>query len=220
VYFPSRLGNEALAMHTGDPTWLHVPTQTPQWQNLAHWAALTDLRITIKAAIRGQNVVTMPARYNEFDTVEDSDDPAKRYRLYTVVSEQPRRIVCVPDAAFLLEARDNTGSAVHAKAFYMELERGTNPIQKAAAEKTPGYARLGELHKRHFPTANAGFNVLMFAPNPKWRDALCKAISQKDGAHLWKFASITDVNAKSFLSSPIFHKCDGSVVALLTGGGG
>src|SRR5262249_23082998 len=34
VYFPTRLGAEALAMHTGEPRWLRTPTQTPQWQNL------------------------------------------------------------------------------------------------------------------------------------------------------------------------------------------
>ena len=212
VYFPSRLGAETLAMQTGDPRWLHTPTQTPNWQNLAHWVALTDLRIRVRAAIGLQKTVTMPAWYNEFDTIADAADPAKRYRLYTVVTENPRRIVCIPDAAFLLQMGG------FARAFYIELERGTNPIEKAAAEKTPGYAHLGELHKRHFSTANAGFGVLMFAPNPKWRDALCKAIARKDGAALWSFASVTEVKPESFLFAPIFHKCDGSVVALLKGG--
>lgn len=213
VYFPSRLGLEYLAMQTGDPAWLHKPAHTPHWQNLAHWVALSDLRITIRAAVARQNVVTMTAWHNEFDIVEDTIDPEKRYRLYTLISQTPRRIVCVPDAAFLLEG------AGRAKPFYVELERGTNPIQKAAAEKTPGYAHLGELHRRHFPTANVDFNVLMFAPDPKWRDALCKAFAKKDRADLWRFASMTEVKPETFLTANIFHKCDGAVVSLLTGGG-
>lgn len=168
VYFPSRPGCELLAVSTGDPSYHLTPTQRPQWQNLRHWAILSDLRILFDDAIARQEDVAMPSFFNEFDVVnKDAADPAQRYRLYTLVEQTPRRLCCVPDAAFQLTASGG------ARAFYIELETGSNPPRKSAAEKTPGYTALAarSLHRRHFPEAG-DFRVLCFAPDVPWREAL------------------------------------------------
>jgi len=214
VYYPARLGCEALAMQTGDHRWLRTPTQTPNWQNLAHWVELANLRITVQAALTLQSVATMTAWYNEFDIVGDSDDPQDRYRLYTVVATVPKKIPCIPDAAFELEI------AGYRKAFYIELERGTNPIAKAAAEKTPGYAGLDQqkLHRRHFPQSMENFTILMVAPNARWRDALRVAISKKQAPQLWKLAALNDLKPETFLSAPVWYPCVGPPVPLVKGG--
>jgi hypothetical protein len=217
VYFPSRAGCELLAVKTGDVRYLLTPTQTPQWQNLRHWTILSDVRITIDAAIRRQSALAMPLWFNEFDTVnKDAERPEDRYRLYTVCRREPRRIVCCPDAAFLLRK----GAA--AKAYYVELETGSNPPQKAAAEKTPGYASLAaqKLHLRHFPDAPGEFGVLVFAPDAPWRDVLRTCFRQKEGAHLYKFAALTELTPETFLHAPIFYVASDDTPRPLVKGGG
>jgi Replication-relaxation len=218
VYYPSREGKEYLAVKTGDTKWLLTPTQTPQWTNLYHWVGLSDLRIAVFEALKQQSAVEIPEWFNEFDVVNrQAEKPQDRYRLYTVCEEQPRKIVCVPDAAFLL--RKTTGAA---KAYYVELETGSNPVQKAANEKTPGYAKLAEkgLHTRHFPGVG-GFSVLCFAPDPQWRDFLRKCFRPKERVDLWKFAALTDVKPATFFEAPIFYTADdGPPSALVKGAAG
>jgi hypothetical protein len=67
-----------------------------------------------------------------------------------------------------------------------------------------------QLHWRHFPTATIDtFSVLMIAPTARRRDALRKAIKDKPGAVLWKFACAQDVTPENFLRAPIWFPCDG-----------
>ncbi len=215
VYYPSRAGCEALAVATGEPRFFQTPTQTPQWQNLRHWTCLSDLRILLDAAVRAQQLVEMPAFFNEFDAVKpEADNPADRFRLYTIVSHSPRRVVCVPDAAFAFRVQGAS------RAFYVELEMGTNPPNKTAAEKAPGYAGLAAqaLYKRHF--ADAGdFRVLCFAPDAGWRDVLRRAYARKDGAQLWKFAALSELRAETMLHAPLFYPAGDGIPAPLVKGG-
>jgi hypothetical protein len=215
VYYPSRLGCELLAVSTGDPSHHLVPTQHPQWQNLRHFAILSDLRILLDAAIAGQQDVIMPNFFNEFDVVnKDAAEPSSRYRLYTLIEQAPRRLCCVPDAAFQLTA---SGAA---RAFYIELETGSNPPRKSAAEKSPGYSALAaqSLHRRHFPDAR-DFRVLCIAPDAPWRDALRAAFRGKDGARWWKFAALTELKPEVVLHTPLFYAAeDGQPSPLVLGG--
>lgn len=216
VYYPSAAGAQTLAVLTGDTRWLLTPTATPNWMNLRHWSILTDLRLIATDAIRRQAFVGMSAFYNEFDIVCESDDPAVRYRLYTVCSQShEKKIVCVPDAAFALTA--NGGC----RAFYLEIETGSNAPAKCSHEKRPGFTALEhrELYRRHFPEAS-DFRVLCLAPEPLWRDVLRREFAKrKDGLHLWKFGALSEINAATFLHAPIFYGADdGPPMALVKGG--
>lgn len=212
VYYPSKAGCELLAIRFDDVSYLSVNYTTPQWQNLAHWQVLTTVHCIIEDAIAAQSLITMPAWYNEFDIInKDAVDPSQRYITYVLIRTQPK-LCCVPDAALLLAA------GTEAKAYYIELECGTNSPQKAAAEKAPGYAALaaGNLHKRHFPTAMDSFHVLMFAPTPNWRDALRTALSKRERPDLWRICSLTDLKQATFLTAPIFYPAgDGPAIFLV-----
>ena len=214
-YFPSKKGTELLTLDTGDTTWIATNCTCPQWQNLVHWSQLSDLHIQIDAALASQQIVQLPKWINEFDVVNKTEtDPAKRFTLYTLIRREPK-LVAVPDAAFALQV------GKFLKAYYVEMETGTNSVHKAAAEKTPGYATMAsqQLHHRHFPGSLDSFNVLCFCPHPNWRDALRKGFEKKEGAALWRFCSLTDVKPDaSFFSSPIFYPCEGEPKALVKGG--
>ncbi len=218
AYFPLRLGTETLAAMTGDPRWYQSPTGAPAWQNLAHWAALTDLRVAIRRAVESQELAKLTAFYNEFDAVEDSADPARHYRTYTVIppaQAEGKKIVAVPDACFELDVHGTR------KAFFIELERGTNPVAKMCARKAPGYFYMDrlKLHKQIFPQAIDKFWVIAFAPSAHWRDRLRDTFKANGAAHVWRFCSITDVKPDaSLLQSPIFYPCVGDPMPLLKGG--
>ena len=212
VYFPSRRGIELLAEHFDDERFLTIPTRSPQPFHLLHWLAVSDTHITLDHAIAAQKCVRLENWLNEWDTVNPEEtEPERRYRLYTLLRESPR-LVCVPDAAFLLSI------GPHRKVFYLEQDRATTGVRQIAARKTPGYAELAtqDMHRRHFPEATVdSFTVLMIAPTARRRDALRKALNGKSGADLWKFAAEGDLTVASFLHEPVFFPCEGDPVPLV-----
>lgn len=212
VYYPARRGLEILAEHFDDEAYLAGATQPPQSHQAFHWLAVSDTHIAFDAAIARQNRVALDSWINEYDVVNPSESaPEKRFRLYTVLRESPR-LVCAPDAAFLLSVGG------HRKVFYLEQDRNTSGVRRVAASKTPGYASLAHHsgHLRHFPSATVGtFIVIVVAPTARRRDALVKALRDKGGAALWRFVSATDLTTDRVFFAPIYHRCNGEPVPLV-----
>lgn len=212
AYYPSRAGLEFLAEHFGDDWFLAVSCRAPDPYHLHHFIAIAETHIALDQAIGAQSSVRLGGWLNEFDVVNHRESaPQRRYRLYTLLNESPR-LVCAPDAAFVLEL------SRFRKVFYLEQDRATTGIRQLAARKTPGYAELARRggHVRHFPQSTVdSFSVLLVTPTPRRRDALRKALSPKKGADLWKVAAQTDVTPESFLFQPVFYPCEGDPVPLV-----
>jgi hypothetical protein len=212
AYYPSQRGLEFLAAHFDDDRLLKIPSRVPLPLQLLHWLAVADTHIALDQAIAAQNAVRLEGWINEWHTVnQDETKPERRYRLYTLIRERPR-LICAPDAAFLLEVDELS------KVFYLEEDRATSGIRQIAARKTPGYAELAKrnLHKRHFPRATVpGLTVLLITLTASRRDALRKAFRNKLGADLWKFAVKSDITPESFLHEPLFFPCEGDPVPLV-----
>jgi hypothetical protein len=212
IYYPSRKGCEFLAEYCDDERYLTAPTQAPQPHHLFHWLAISDTHIALDAAIACQQDVALIDWLSEWDVAnKDESAPERRYRIYTLIDEKPR-LVCAPDAAFLLSTRG------HSKVFYLEQDRNTSGVRQIAASKTAGYAAMAErqLHRKHFPqTTLDTFSVLMIAPSERRRDALKKAIREKPGASLWRFAVAEELSDGSFLFAPLWHPCEGDPLPLI-----
>jgi len=206
VYFPARKGCELLAEHFDDARYLLTPTAPPLPHHTFHWLAVSDTHIALDEALRNQEEVLIDGWINEWDVVnKDESRPEKRFQLYTLLEDRPR-LVCVPDAAFLLSLKGSS------KVFYLEQDRATSGALQIANSKTAGYAAMAErqLHRRHFPNATLDqFTVLMVAPSPKRRDSLRHAIRGKRGAGLWRFAASQDFLPTRLLGDPIYYTCDG-----------
>lgn len=211
VYYPSREGCEFAVQETGDLRYRTCSWQTPVWQTLYHFVAVAETHMMLDRAASQCDGVSVAEWFGEESIVNpDGRRPEDRYRLYTRLSDE---LVCVPDAAFLLE------KGAHQKAFYLEQDRDTTKnAARVAAQKHAGYFGLAgqQGHRRHFPTVTASdFNVLMVAPTERRRDALRAAFAAKPGAKMWRFASLTELRADSFLDKAVWHHCDGSVRAIL-----
>lgn len=205
VFYPSQKGCELLAELFDEPRYLSVITKTPDWKYLAHWTSISEFNIRLRQAVALQTEVRVDGWFTEWDTVNpDEPNPAKKYSLFTLIQEQPKRIVCAPDAAFLLSFRG------FSKVYFVEIDRGTSGIQQIAAKKTPGYARMGSRHKDIFPATNMdSFSVLNVVPRAGRRDLLRKEIAKKERPDLWKFVSWEDITPESLLFEPITYTCDG-----------
>jgi hypothetical protein len=205
VYFPSRKGCELLAEHFEEPQYLLTPTAAPIPHHTLHWLAVSDTHIALDEGIRLQQEAKIDGWINEWDIVnKDEAQPEKRYRLYTLLREHPR-LVCVPDAAFLLAMKGQS------KVYYLEQDRGTSGAQQIANSKTAGYAAMAEheLHRRHFPEATMpSFTVLMVAPTAKRRDSLRRTIHGKPACGLWRFVAAGDLQSERLLFEPIYYTCD------------
>jgi len=212
VYYPSRKGCEFLAEHLEDPRLLLTPTQAPIPHHTYHWLAVSDTHIAFDAALAAAAGVAIDGWLNEWDVCnKDEERPEKRFQLYTVLRERPR-LVCVPDAAFLLSLNGQS------KVYYLEQDRATSGVRQIANSKTAGYAEMAErlLHRRHFPAATLdGFSVLMIAPTAKRREALRRAIAGKPGWELWRFAASAELTPERLLYEPIYYTCDGGPQPLL-----
>lgn len=212
VYYPTKQGIEFLAAHLGDERYLAVNTQAPNSNNLLHWLAISETRITIEQAIARQSDVKLDRWINEYDVVnKDESRPEKRFHLYTLLQQSPR-LVCAPDAGFLLNLRG------FKKVFYLEQDRGTTGAQHLAASRPKGYAAIFEqkLHRRHFPETNLDtFTVLMITSTVNRRDFLRKSFKNVPGANLWKFVAQSDLTPECFLHAPILHGIDGEPTALI-----
>jgi len=212
VYYPSAKGCQMLAEHTGDDTFLAISNDCPAPHHILHWLAVSDTHIVLNEAIALQQQVQLCGWFNEWDTVNpDEQQPEQRYRLYTLLRDNPR-LVCAPDAAFMLAI------AGYSKVFYLEQDRGTSGVRQVAARKIKGYVELAAcgLHSRHFPETNvADFSVLCIAPNPGRRDALRRAFRGKEGAELWKFAAVPELNSDSFLFEPCWYRAVGEAQPLV-----
>lgn len=212
AYFSSPRGLQVLADYHGDERFLSGTTRSPQVYRLLHWLAVSETHMILDAALALHPHVKCRQFFNEWDVVNPEEtEPQRRFRLYLLIHETPR-LVCAPDAAFLLEMDG------HRKAFYLEQDRNTSGTRQIAASKTKGYSVMAEqaLHRKHFPDETIGvFNVLMIAPDERRRDALRKAIRDKPGAELWKFACIGDVLPETLFHEPVFFPCIGDPKPLL-----
>lgn len=212
VYFPAKKGCELLADHFEDPQFLVTPTQAPIPHHTFHWLAVSDTHIAFDEALKTAEGVAIDGWLNEWDVCnKDESQPEKRFQLYTVLKERPR-LVCVPDAAFLLSMSGQS------KVYYVEQDRATSGSRQIANSKTAGYAEMAErmLHRRHFPAASLDqFSVLMVCPGAKRRDVLRRAIMGKPGWELWRFVAAEDLLPEKLLYEPIYYTCDGGPQPLL-----
>jgi hypothetical protein len=212
IYYPSKRGSEFLAEHTGDDRYLLTPDQCPQPHHVLHWLAVSDTHIALDRSIACQDRVSVDGWINEWDVVnKDERDPQKRFRLYTLLNENPR-LICAPDAAFLLSVLG------FSKVFYVEQDRGTTGVKQVAARKIKGFAELLQrgLHRSHFPETNVdSFTVLCVAHNARRRDALRKAFAGLTGADLWRFCAAPEVTPKRILHDAIIYPAVGDAIPLV-----
>ena len=93
----------------------------PNWMFLYHFVEVAETHIALDAAVKLRPDVIVSTWYGERSVLDaHAKEPEKHYRLYELVSDPVApRVVCVPDAAFLL-AKDG-----HRKIFYLEQDRDT-----------------------------------------------------------------------------------------------
>lgn len=216
VYFSSRDGAAYLCQELGDDRFRFAPTREPYHALLHHFCAVAETHILLDRAVAKIDGVEVTEWYGERSVVNpDVDAPEKRFKLYVRFSP---KLVCVPDAAFLLNVRG------HAKAFYLEQDRhSTYSADRVAAQKFGGYRELADEanrgamgHRRHFPNATVDeFGVLVLSPSANRREALKRAVARKGGGKHWLFASLTDVNEELMLTGPIWHTCENEVKPIL-----
>jgi hypothetical protein len=216
VYYPSAKGCAFLTQELKDDQYKLACTLTPNWMYLYHWVEVAQTHIALDQAVAPFEYVNVVDWISEWSIANpDETEPEKKYRLYTRLGQ---KLVCAPDAAFLLE-KDG-----FRKAFYVEQDRDTTKsADRVAAQKCHGYAGLFERRmniSRHFPTANVEkFSVLFVAPSRRRRDALCGAFRSKPAPWLYKFASQTELSPETFLTAPIWHRCECEPGTLITEGG-
>lgn len=216
VYYPSAKGCAFLAQEMKDEQYKSVNTLTPSWMYLYHWVEIAQTHILLDQSVGLLTDVKVDDWISEWSVANPEEkEPEKRFTLFTRLGQ---KLVCAPDAAFLL-AKDG-----FRKAYYVEQDRDTTKnADRVAAQKCHGYAGLFEkrMHAvRHFPTVNVEkFTVLFLAPTSNRRDSLRLAFSTKPAPWLYRFASLADVTADSFLTAPIWYPCIGDPGPLVHEGG-
>lgn len=206
LYMLTKKGCRYLADTFDEPRYALKPTKLRQPLYTDHYLSVTHVSMLLRAAIADQEKVKLHTWFNEEEIVnyEELDD-TKHHRLYTQLRIDPRKLVCDPDAGFMLE------SGEHRAVFYVERDRDRNSPRRVAAMKTPGYLELLEqqVHRRHFPdTSLDRFTVLFICERKNHRDRLRLAYRDKPDPKRWRFASVKDLTKESFLYSPVWYLCN------------
>lgn len=198
VWIPTEAGCCLLAAKTGDASLiLDALPNTNNWTQFAHFVAVSAAMHAFDAAFAAQSYATIHSMYFEHDVVSDSKEPEKRFRLHTLVrNDPPKRTVCVPDAAF------EVAVGTYRRAYYFELERGTDTPKRVAAKKSPGYALMQNHFRKCFPDAQ-DWRVLFVWPNAGLRDAARHAVDPAKSEN-WLFAALPDL-AGAFLHQPVVY---------------
>ncbi len=198
VWTPTEAGCCLLATKTGDASLiLDSLPNTHNWTQFAHFVAVSELVYTIDRAFAAQSYAMLGDVYFEHDVISDSKEPEKRFRLYTVVSQSDsKRTVCVPDFAFEVCVNE------YRRAYFGELERGTDTPKRVAAKKAPGYAGMNSYFQKIFPNAQ-DWRVLFIWPNAGMRDAARRAVDPEK-SEMWLFATLPDIS-KTFIHEPVIY---------------
>lgn len=216
VYYLTRKGAEWLAAEV-DRKYLHCCTLCPNWQHLLHWTAVSQFKIVIDRGAALQTGVSIRDWLGEWDVVNpEAKEPEEKFRLFTLLKKEPR-LVCNPDAGFVLSMNAKTTEGRIDIAHYLEFDRETSAINQIAASKSPGYAELLKQngHDRHFDNNVEEFRVLSVSLTPGRRDLLRAAFKGKQGAKLWKFASWTEFLPETALFEAIWYPVEGDPTPLV-----
>jgi len=206
VYFLTLKGAEHIAAYLDDPTLLHAAIRPPSIHTLFHTVQISEFLMTLDVAVAAQSDVTLGGIVAEWDELNpEAERPEQRYRLFTLIRETPKRLVCAPDAAFLFTV------GRHSKSYYVEIDLGTSGVGAASASKSPGYFALQTegLFRRHFATTAESFSVLHLSPTPGRRDLMRRAFASKEGAALHRFGCLQDWTPEKALLEPLFYSCEG-----------
>lgn len=205
VYYPSVLGLEMLASYFDDPSMLHAATSPPSIHSLFHAIAISEFFIVLDQAIASQQEVSLVGTLAEWDEANpEATEPKDRYKLFTLIREKPKRLVCAPDGAFAISV------GPYAKTYLIEIDRNTTGVAAASASKAPGYHALHSerLFRRFFPIETDTFTVLHVSPSAGRRDLMRKAFASKDSAALHRFTTVQEWQPSTALFAPIFFGCD------------
>lgn len=191
-----------LATETGDERYFAFQEPRSPWMNLTHNVRSSHVAILMDQALAKQDRLRITALYFESDVIRvEADAPAQRIRLFTEIEMASKKIVCAPDFAFEIEAGNQR------RGYLCELETGSDGSpSRIAARKSPGIAALAATDKwrQIFPQATS-FAALMFVPHAGWRNAICKAMCDKPGAELWRFAAVNELTVENFFSGQVFY---------------
>ncbi len=211
-HIPTELGCIHLATALNDTSWLLDATPHFKVQDVPHAVGVSKLISDLYRAIEPQTYVSMPALYREQCVINASEsDPARRFRLYSVVREEgEKRIVCIPDMATLFRV------GKFLRPVYWEFETGSDGSPtRVGASKTPGYFWLNQTNKYqdHFPGTNA-MTVVAVCPGSAFRESLRRAVrdakpqqGDDNGRNLWLFVDRNELKPATVLHAPIFYDC-------------
>ena len=207
-YHLARGGREFLAGHFDDEAYLTKPIEPSQPQHLNHYVAVSEMhRLFDRALTRHADVVIDPW-CNEDEVINPTAPKSEQRKLRT--SFEPTKIVCLPDAGFVLSYQDQHVVVL------LEQDRDTDFYERVAAKKSPGYRELFVTrgHRKMFPnTTLEFFYVLVITPTAKRREQLRKAFTKNKRNHdhdvrkVYRFGSLDELNEHNLLFEPMFACC-------------
>jgi hypothetical protein len=213
VYYPNKKTAETLAAYYGDDSYLNIYAKPPATRLLFHWIEIAKMHYVVDQAAAQSDLLTIPTWYNEWETInKDTPNPKLHYTIHSVLKQDPA-IVCTPDAAFLVEMNG------HRKAFYVEIDRGTDSIRRIVRKKPIGYSEFEKQsgHFKHFPnTTLDSFSVLFLTTTEHRRDELLRRMEGREGTKLWRAACRSEINSEKLFVDAVWRNSDLEPVSLIS----
>ena len=194
--------------------------------HLKHSLAIADFAVSMKLAVRGCNDIDLidgSALLTNLPT--ETQSLAKPYRLNVPVIHQGRRtaIGLEPDYTFSLSLTKAKRQAF----FFVEVDRGTMPIERASLGQTSILRKLlayqslwqSKQHQQHFGWRS--FRVLFVTTSAERADNMIKATDKHTaiaGSSLFLFTDKQSLYAQEDLLAHQWHDSRGNIQTLLPQG--
>ncbi|QDT64070.1 replication-relaxation family protein [Calycomorphotria hydatis] len=209
VFHLTKQGREFLAGHFDDDAFLVKPVEPSQPQHLYHYVAVSETHRLLDQAVKHfENEIQISHWVHEDEVINPDEPDSKKRKLLRTEFTGERKIVCIPDAAFIL---DYAGQKA---VVYLEQDRDTFFHDRVAARKSPGYRTLLERngHKAHFPESSLDFfYVLVIAPSRRRADQLRKSFAKKNEDHnvrkTYRFGALKELTAENLFFEPVYSCC-------------
>lgn len=217
-YFLGKHGYDYLVLEKGYDGRFNPKNKDVRHYFLKHSLSGIEFRIKAEKDIVGNPNAELSEDgwFTEFDIVDQNALKKKdKYLLYNEVGDRINRetFTVYPDALFYLRGLGKYSA--HTPMYFVEIDRGTEPINTKIRQKIRGYNLFlkGNFHKKYIDTDIV--KVLFVTTNRQRITNIINTLKDEEGIEYFWFTDFESAQTKNVFTGNIWTQSDGQISPLI-----